>query len=195
MHPPTCPCFGVAKIYDHLGNPLPADTPPPPIEKENKGEGTPWSPFENRPAFAFAELIFERMHASEGNVNQLLDIWAAHAILEGSDGKPIFESHQELLDTIDSIKHGDAPFTPFTVSYPGPIDETSPDWKCRKWTVWARNPHTVAHHMIANTQAMGKFNTQPYIELRNGATRVYSNLMSGDYAYQQAVRLPNLLYE
>lgn len=131
------------------------------------------------------------MQTSAGKVDQLLDIWAAHALLEGRDGEPIFHTHQELLDTIDAIKIGDAPFQSFSVCFPGPVNSDSPDWKHRKWTVYARNTQVVVHQLIDNPEANGKFNTRPYIEIRDGKVQVYSNLMSGDWAYRQAVR--NLL--
>lgn len=146
-----------------------------------------WDPFANRPAFAFAELIYERMQASKGNVNQLLDIWAVHAMLEDNNGEPIFQTHQELLDMINTIKCRDTPFFSFSIHYPGPVDENAPEWKCEKWTIHAPNSQVVFQQMTADTSTDGHFNTRPYIELETGNKCVYSNVMSGDWAYRQAL--------
>ena len=51
-------------------------------------------------------------------VDILFDLWAA----SGDNGtEPPFSSHNNLYETIDSIKLGDLPWICFTVTYNGPL--------------------------------------------------------------------------
>ncbi|KAI0044051.1 hypothetical protein FA95DRAFT_1583919 [Auriscalpium vulgare] len=117
-----------------------------------------WAPFEDRPSFEFAELMFETSQLSQGDINQLLKIWAAKAILHGHDGE-FFPDNDAVKAAIDEI----------TVEY----------------TVHTRNIRVVLHNMAASPDFDGKWETCPYQEFRNGERR-FANLMSDNWAYRQA---------
>ncbi|KAI0065529.1 hypothetical protein BV25DRAFT_1821973 [Artomyces pyxidatus] len=57
-----------------------------------------WTPFDDRPAFEFAELMFEQMQTPEGKVNHLLKVLAAKKILEGgeADSEALYGDYDEL---------------------------------------------------------------------------------------------------
>lgn len=127
------------------------------------------------------------MQASNANVDELLDIWAEYNELEGGPLPP-FADHKDLLAHIDAIQHGDAPYVGYTVRYTGTVNNKSPSWMLQPCKFYARDARQVAHNMMASNDLDGKFNYQPYVELRNGEQRTWSNIMSADWAHKQAVR-------
>ena len=143
---------------DSQGNFLPPDAPPPapdPIDD--------YAPFENRPAFQFAELLFKRIQASKGNIDDLLRSLAAFNVTQNGADTP-FNSADDLFSTIDAIPYGDAPWESFSVCYIGPADDDSPSWKRAEFEVHCRNTHTVAHNIIGTEEFNGKFDVAPYQE-------------------------------
>lgn len=167
---------------DEQGNFLPPDARPParsPVED--------YTPFENRPAFHFAELMFKRIQASIGNIDDLLRALAAYNVTQNGADTP-FDSAEDLLSTIDMIPYGDAPWESFSVRYTGAVDEDSPSWKRAEFVVHCRNARTVTHNIIGTEEFNGKFDFTPYQEYLPDGSVCYSNLMSGEHAYTQAVR-------
>ncbi|VDC06117.1 unnamed protein product [Peniophora sp. CBMAI 1063] len=174
-----------AQPCDERGQYLPPGTPPPPRVDPPP---TDWHPFASRPAFAFAELTFEVMQASNTNVDELLSIWAEYNEL--ADGPPPpFADHKDVLAHIDAIQHGDAPYICYTVKYTGPTDNNSPSWMLEPCKFYTRDARLVAHNMMASSDLDGKFNYRPYVELKNDGQRTWSNIMSADWAHKQATEI------
>jgi Plavaka transposase len=117
-HLTTQPC-------DDDGNFLAPQIPPPDEDKLS------WAPFHDHPSFEFAELTYKKMQTSAGDLNNLLQLWAAHNVNNGG-GDPIFSSTEEMHEAIDGITHGDAPWESFSVQYPGPTTASSPSWQRNK---------------------------------------------------------------
>ena len=174
---------------DQQGNFLPQDARPPARDLVED-----YTPFENRPAFEFAELLFKRIQASKGNIDDLLRSLAAYNVTQNGADAP-FDSADDLLATIDTIPYGDAPWESFSVRYTGAVNEDSPSWKRAEFVVHCRNARTVAHNIIGMEELDGKFDITPYQEYLPDGSVCYSNLMSGEHAYTQAVcffhRLPS----
>ena len=51
-----------------------------------------------------------------------------------------------------------------------------------------RDSQTLLHHQLATTDFADKFNYKPYRHFNHKGDRVWSNLMSGDWAWKEAVR-------
>ncbi|KAH9839287.1 uncharacterized protein C8Q71DRAFT_795564 [Rhodofomes roseus] len=162
---------------------LPPGTPPPP-----RIPVTSYNPFENRAAFQFAELVFKKIQASYGDVNELLRNVAAYNVSQGG-GEPPFEDAEELYSTIDAIPYGDAPWESFTIRYTGEVTPESPSWKRADYVVHNRNVRQVAHNMIGNEGFDGMFDTTPYQEYTAPGVTRFSNMMSGEFAYRQATTI------
>ncbi|KAH9839788.1 uncharacterized protein C8Q71DRAFT_795095 [Rhodofomes roseus] len=156
----------------------------PPPEKEP----ITFAPFENRPAFEFADLIVKKMQTSIGDINALLRTQAAYNATQGG-GDPPFEDSDELFATVDAIPYGNAPWESFTLQYTGPVDDDSPSWKRGTFVVHCRNPRTVAHNISRNEEFDGKFDTTPYQEYCAPGAPRFSNVMSGLWAYKQATKI------
>ncbi|KAI0064201.1 hypothetical protein BV25DRAFT_1914428 [Artomyces pyxidatus] len=171
-----------ARPCDEDGNFLPDGTPPPPPDTNHD-----WTPFDDRPSFEFAELIFEKMQSSKGDIDHLLKIWAAKKVLDGDEGE-FFHDYSELLKMIDAVSVGVASWETFKIKYSGPITAESPSWHHEEYIVHTRNIRTVLHNMASSPDFNGKWETRPYQEFANGARR-FSNLMSGNWAFRQADRI------
>ena len=55
------------------------------------------------------------------------------------------------------------------------------------YEIWFCNPQVVAHNMLNNPDFNGVFNTMPYCEFTRGGECRFGNLMSGNWAWRQAV--------
>ncbi|KAH9943733.1 hypothetical protein B0H21DRAFT_779671 [Amylocystis lapponica] len=174
-----------ARPCNIYGDFLPAGSPPSVSEEALPDD---WTPFNDRPSFEFAELMFKKVQMSGGNLDSLLQIWTAHNIINNR-GQPIFESTEDMYATIDSIQHGDALWETFTVRYGGPLTPDSPLWKRAEYHVHCRNTRTVTHNMLANKDFHNHFDYVPFQEYTAPDTTQFSNVMSGQWAYTQATRI------
>ena len=126
---------------------------------------------------------------SQGDTDTLMRLWAATT----PDGYAPFLNHQEMLATIDAIDLGDIPWQSFLVKYSGDIPPTNPpDWMLKEYTVYFRDPLSVVRSMIANPDFRGQFDYSPYMEFEDGKRR-WTDVMSGDWAWKQAVRFHSIL--
>ena len=146
-----------------------------------------WSPFKDRLPFEFAELIFEKMQSSAGDVDQLLKILVARNVLQKTEDW-LFENHDHLLQTIDNIQVGEAPWGSFSIQYDGPsTDNSSISWQNQTYTVHTRDVHTVVRNMLVNAEFCNCFDYATYREYMGPHSCRYSNFMSGEWAYKQSV--------
>jgi hypothetical protein len=169
---------------DRNGNFLDPTAPPP-----AQDDPTPmdWSPFKSRLSFETAEFLYKRAQMSAGNIDNLLDLWAASLLEVGSH--PIFNGHRDLYNTIDNAKLGDAPWKDFKVRYQGgdPAAREGHPWMDQEYEVWYRDPREVVHAMLSRTDFNGEMDAAPFREYDAEGKRQYQNFMSGDWAWKQAV--------
>ncbi|KAI0072076.1 hypothetical protein K474DRAFT_1686802 [Panus rudis PR-1116 ss-1] len=188
MPPANVAC--TARKCDSQGNFLPSTAPPPPRDDTHD-----WAPFADRASFSFAQFAFERAELSAGKVNELLEILRAKAVLDDvdDDNPPLFNNHDDMLDTIDDITLGDAPWYSFNVCYEAdddqPIPAYSASWKSREYTVYARNTETVLRNIAQSADFKCHWDYTPYVEYTAAHKRRWSNLMSGDWAWRQASKV------
>lgn len=120
---------------------------------------------------------------SQGNVDILMELWAATA----EDREGPFQDHREMLAAIDAIKEGDTPWQSFTASYSGTRPPKGPpDWMLKDYTVFFRDPLAVVRSIISNPDFNSQFDYAPYMEFE-GEKQRWSDLMSGGWAWKQAV--------
>ncbi|KAJ3477295.1 hypothetical protein NLI96_g10564 [Meripilus lineatus] len=161
---------------------LAENSPPPPRAIRLP---TDWSPFENRPAFEYAEYAFEKTHTSVDDLNTQLRLWAAYNIAKGHDNI-MFSSHHNVLTTIDEIPLGDLPWSSFNVRYTGPLDERSPSWQHQVYTVYTRNTFAVQQAILQNEDFAQMFDYVPYEAYTEAGSRQWCNLLSGHWAWKQS---------
>lgn len=122
---------------------------------------------------------------SAGNINQLLQIWAATLPV---DQDPPFINKRDLLQTIDSIELGDAPWHSFSVSFNGEIEEgdTTP-WKHATYDVWYRDPEVVLKNQVKNTDYRNEMDFAAKEVRDKDGKRQYGDFMSGDFSWRHSV--------
>jgi len=164
------------------GNDLPLNTPPPAQETVQD-----FSLFTSHAEFELTDFLFMEVEMSAGKIDRLMELFAAL----NPDCDPPFADHQELYNVIDSIPHGDIPWKCFTVSYSGeiPQDGAVPAWKHSPYEVWYRDPLLVMEQQIGNPMFAGQIDFAPKRVFDKDRKRIYTDLMSGEWAWKQAVSI------
>jgi hypothetical protein len=132
---------------DANGNYIDPSAPPP--DHGQADHPNDWTPYGSQLEFKTAEFLFLRNQMSAGDVNILLDLWAASLLAHGDE--PPFTSHKNLYNTIDTTPLGDVPWESFSVRYNGARPPSAvPSWMDSEFDVWFCNPHTLVQNMLSN---------------------------------------------
>lgn len=173
---------------DRDGRFIPEYTQPPPPDAPDATDENPFHPFEDRLAFDWAHYHFVELQSSEREINKGLDLWLA-AKLKAGDNAPLpWSSTDNMYQTIDSIQEGEAPFVTIRFKYSGPIPPNPPNWMTETYELCTRDSEILLHHQLATTDFANTFTPRPYRQFDHRGDRVWSNLMSGDWAWKEAVR-------
>ncbi|OJT11162.1 hypothetical protein TRAPUB_12318 [Trametes pubescens] len=122
---------------------------------------------------------------SAGNINSLLEIWAAD--LARYKASPPFRTQADLYRSIDDTPLGGVKWESFTVSYGGPRpDDDVPTWMTDKHSIFFRNPLEIVHGMLSNPDFKDEIDYAPLrVYGPDGKCRL-QNFMSGEWAWRQA---------
>lgn len=125
---------------------------------------------------------------SGGDIDTLMKLWADSGVA------PPFRNHNDLYDRIDASDVGEAPWDEFTLSYDGhiPGDESeseAPEWMTQEYQAWFRDPVKLIRNLVANPDFKDEFDYTPYQEYDEHGQHRFQDLMSGDWAWRQAVRI------
>ncbi|KAJ7312556.1 hypothetical protein DFH08DRAFT_918007 [Mycena albidolilacea] len=154
----------------------------PPADGQDRAA---WAPFNSRVEFDFAHFQFVELQASERNINTALDLWAASVMEFG--GTAPWRNPRELYSTIDEIQSGDMPWKTYEMRYSGPLPPgAAPKWMTQTYELCTRNLRDVLHHQLKSPDFKGFVDMVPYRQFNHAGHRVWSNLMSGDWAWKQA---------
>jgi hypothetical protein len=177
----------------HLGTPcdaqgydLPPNTPPPPPPPKSMDD---YSPYAGRAEFEMADFIFHDVEMSAGKISRHMDLLAALY----PDSEPPFANEKDLYTTIDETLQGDVPWKSFEVVYTGNIEEENPPpWKTATYDVWHRDILQVMESQIGNPDFAKEMDYAPKRVYKN-AKRQYTDLLSGNWAWEQAVSVYYML--
>src|SRR5258707_13344077 len=89
--------------------------------------------------------------------------------------------------TIDATHYGDAPWKCFTVSYSGEASQPCPTCQKDIWEVFYRDPDVVLRQMLGKPDFHGQFEYASYVRLDKGGSRIWSDFMSGNFAFRRSV--------
>jgi Plavaka transposase len=146
-----------------------------------------------------ADFLFRKDQMAGKKISELMDIWAAYQqFTETEPGQgPPFASAQDLYDTIDSTEIGSVSWQAFSVQFDGPIaeDSTFPQWKTKSYDVWFRDPLKIAEAQIGNKDFGREMNFAPKRVFSRAGRRQYTDFMSGNWAWQQAVCYITYVFE
>lgn len=172
---------------DGAGVDLPPHVKPTPARPLDATEDNAWFPFADRLSFDFAHFNFVELQASEAQIGRGLDLWLAATLESDSQYQVPWRNAQEMYATIDSIQQGAAPWTTVKFRYNGVLPPNPPSWMLETYELCTRDVRVLLHEQLANPQFDGKCNYVPYQQFDGTGNRAWSNLMSGDWAWQQAV--------
>ena len=177
--------FIVGRICDVSGNDLPFGTPPPPRDSDRGPDD--WTPYRNQIEFELADFLYRRNQMSAGGINVILALWAESLARHG-EGPP-FSSASEMYKTIDSTPLGDVAWESFSLQYSGaqPTGGNAPSWMTETHDIWFRNPRKLIHNIISNPDFESGFDYMPYQECTIDGVHRFGDLMSGNWAWRQAV--------
>ena len=173
---------------DENGEDLPAGAPPPPPAYE-RGEDD-FFPYDSRADFELADFLFHKDQMSGSKINELMDIWAAHQQERygDDDPTPLFANAQDLYNVINGTELGDIPWQAFSVKYNGDVAPDGPRWMSASYEVWFHDPLNVMESQIGNRDfGPNEMDYAPKRVFSSQGKRQFSDLMSGDWAWNQAV--------
>jgi len=123
---------------------------------------------------------------SQGNIDNLFKIC--------SGGQVPFANHNELYAAIDSTTARGVPWQSFLVKYSGVHSNNSnaprPKWMSDDHEIFYRDPRLIVHEMLANPDFQDGIDFAPYRAFDKDGIRSYQHMMSGDWAWEQAVSFP-----
>ncbi|TFK28976.1 hypothetical protein FA15DRAFT_583187, partial [Coprinopsis marcescibilis] len=156
---------------------------------QSLGPTRPFFPFNDRHAFDWAHFHFVELQASARKINTGLDLWVAAAVTAtcDPDTRIQWKSERDLYKTIDDIQQGSAPFITVIFKYTGKLPENPPAWMTEEYELCVRDAREVLCHQLSTTEFLDQFKTAPYrqFEVHGEQQRVWSNLMSGDWAWEE----------
>ncbi|KAF8149101.1 hypothetical protein B0H34DRAFT_791595 [Crassisporium funariophilum] len=165
---------------------LPPSTQPPPCAAPNVTENKCWHPFEDRLAFDWAYYHFVELQSSACKIGKGLDLWLAERLKAGNDTPLPWSKADDMYETIDSIQEGDAPFITVELNYNGPLGDRPPKWVTQSYELCLRDSRRLLHNQLATTDFNNQFNPKPYRQFDSKGDRIWSNLMSGDWVWNEA---------
>ncbi|KAH9029569.1 hypothetical protein EDB85DRAFT_2074436 [Lactarius pseudohatsudake] len=154
-------------------------------------DGDPWFPFGGRVEYEWAHYHYVHLQSSADNIQRGLDLWRATVMRyqtnhDSCNGVP-WRSAAEMYGTIDSISAGGVAWTTYQLSYSRPQPTgTLPRWMQDTYELNVRNVLSVFEEQLASKEFEGKFEYMPYEEYDKKGSRIYSNLMSGNWAFREA---------
>jgi len=157
-----------------------APTPP-------NGEATnPWNPFNSRIKFDFAYYHFIEAQTSASLIDKALDIWAA--TVRGFGGDSPWANSTELYATINAIQCSDVPWKVYKIRYHGPFSRgTPPRWMTQTYELCTRDSRLLLHQQLETAHFKDAINLSPYRQYDGDQQRTWSNSISADWAWKQAV--------
>ncbi|KAI6019440.1 hypothetical protein PISMIDRAFT_101557 [Pisolithus microcarpus 441] len=129
-----------------------------------------WSPYNSHLEFKLADFIYTCNQMSAGNLDILLDLWAASLV------------------EADNTQVGDVKWQSFAVKYTGDVEVNPAPWMHNEYDIWFQDPHKVIQNMLANPEFAKEMDYQPFCEYdAKTSTQWWQDFMSGDWAWHQAV--------
>jgi Plavaka transposase len=192
-HSLTLTFLFVGEICDEIGNGLPPDNPPAPRDSDTKGPND-WTPYSNRLQFEVADFLFRRNQMSAGDINFLLNLWAASLAIHNDE--PPFSKATHLYSTIDSTPLGDVAWDSFSLQYNGTKPESNvPSWMLAEYDVWFRDPRTLVRNLLSNPDFKDDFDYAPFQERTSDGIHRFQDFMSANWAWNQAVSFHYIFFD
>jgi hypothetical protein len=177
----------LGKPCDEEGYDLPSDAPPPPFPERRQDD---YEPYGSQSNFELADFLYRKEQMSGNGINELMELWAARQLEQygDDDPSPPFANARDLYNVIDATEIGDVPWQGFSIKYDGEFPDNAPNWMSVPYEVWFRDPLLVMESQIGNRDFGNEMDYAPKKVFSRAWTRQFSDLMLGDWAWDQAVR-------
>ena len=163
------------------------EPPVRPTPGENDQPVHDWTPFEDRLAFDWAYYHYVTLESSAAKISEGLDLWSATSFKHGSSTGAPWKTAKDMYATIDAVQAGSLPFKTHHFYYKGPKLLTPPSWMEEPYDLDARDALAVVRLQLATLTFKDQFDYVPYQEFNSKGERIWSNLMSAQWAFKQAV--------
>ena len=177
-----------ARICDKDGHFISPTTTPPTREPLDATPQNPFHPFEDRLAFEFADYHFSQQQSSGSAIDRALQLWAAQSAKNGHDDVP-WKSVEEMYKTIDQIQQGNDPWKSVSFRYQGQLPQDPPKWMTESFILVTHSIRSLIHEQIACPDFHSHWDYVPFMQFNDTGDRVWTSLMSGDWAAKEAVRV------
>lgn len=178
--------FDIGSPCNSSGEYLPEGAAPIPTPSLSLSEK--WYPFTDQIEFEMADFLYNCNEMPQAQLDRLFLLWSASLRQENPTANPRFTNHRDFLGRIDEIPHGEANWDWFDLQYNGEVnDDNSNAWMSQKYRVWYRDVLKIIENMLRNNAFDGDFDYAPYKEYDGKGRRRYRDMMSGDWAWRQAV--------
>jgi Plavaka transposase len=129
---------------------------------------------------------------SGNKIDELMGILAAFQSAQyddDDDPSPPFANARDLYNVIDATELGDVAWQGFSITYDGEVpDDNPPNWMSTPYDVWYRDSLLVMESQIGNRDFGNEMDFAPKQVFSQTGMRQFCDLMSGDWAWEQAVR-------
>jgi hypothetical protein len=175
---------------DSDGYDLPEGTPPPPLPSHAERESS-WHPFSNQAQFELADFLFRKNEMSGAQIDELMQIWASLNKDPGSKFEfPPFASARDLYQKIDQIDNSKTWHSfSFTYADANLEDERLPTWQRATYQLVLRNAKSLVQEQLACPEFKNHMDYCPRQEFGDHQKCIWSNFMSGNWAWEQCVSL------
>ncbi|KAF8269032.1 hypothetical protein EI94DRAFT_1771396 [Lactarius quietus] len=146
-----------------------------------------WKPFEDCLAFDLAYYHYVTLQSSASGIAEGLNLWSATSFKHGSSTGAPWKSVKDMYKTIDAIQMGSLPFHIYHFHYTRLKLSTPPHWMEQVYKLNACNVLDVIQDQLAMIAFKDQFDSTPYQEFNSNGDHIWSNLMSGHWAYKQAL--------
>ncbi|EIW82027.1 hypothetical protein CONPUDRAFT_89505 [Coniophora puteana RWD-64-598 SS2] len=138
----------------------------------------------SRVEFEFTFKHYVNTESSAAKIRSLLDFW--NAVLAPYGATAPWRNKQDLYKTIDAIPNGGIPWKVYKGQYGGPLPPSPPKWMMETYKLCTRDTRSVLHQQLATADFKNSIHYIPYRHFNKKGQRVFSNLMSGEWAWRQA---------
>ena len=161
--------------------------PVPPTPGETDQPVHDWTPFEDRLAFDWAYYHYVTLQSSAAEIAEGLNLWSATSFKHGSSTGAPWKTAKDMYEMIDAVQTGSLPFKTYRFSYTGPKPSTPPSWMEEVYELDARDVLAVVRDQLATSTFKDQIDYVPYQEFNSKNERIWSNIMSAQWAFRQAV--------
>jgi hypothetical protein len=116
-----------------------------------------------------------------------LNLWSATAFKHSTSTGAPWKTAKDMYETIDAIQIGSLPFKTHHLFYKGPKLSTPLHWMEEAYKLDAHNVLAVVRDQLAMSNFKDQFDYVLYQEFNNKGEHIWSNLISAQWAFKQAV--------